>query len=69
MAKQAAAEAALSSFVDVPTYRNSKYGNGVPWTTIASFALYKLLKNWQENDYQYSYEPNSSGLSPGWFEF
>ncbi|XP_076036429.1 double-stranded RNA-specific editase 1-like [Oratosquilla oratoria] len=46
LAKQAAAEAALISFVKPPTAAGSE--EETPWATLASFAIYKLFFDWRE---------------------
>ncbi|KAG0719199.1 Double-stranded RNA-specific editase 1 [Chionoecetes opilio] len=49
LAKQAAAEAALISFVKPPvaTSENNE-DDKTPWATLASFAIYKLFNDWRE---------------------
>jgi len=50
-AKQAAAEAALVSYVKPPAPKGQAGGNEedeTPWKTIASFAMYKLFADWSE---------------------
>ena len=46
LAKQAAAEVAFANLVKPLT--SSDNNKDIPWATIASFALYKLLMEWQE---------------------
>jgi len=49
LAKQAAAEAALVSFVKPPPAADDKDAvDDTPWKTVASFALYKLFAEWSE---------------------
>ncbi|XP_045593766.1 double-stranded RNA-specific editase 1 isoform X3 [Procambarus clarkii] len=51
LAKQAAAEAALISFVKPPVTANSTENqeeDKTPWATLASFAIYKLFNDWRE---------------------
>ncbi|XP_069950832.1 double-stranded RNA-specific editase 1 isoform X4 [Cherax quadricarinatus] len=51
LAKQAAAEAALISFVKPPITSNSSESpeeDKTPWATLASFAIYKLFNDWRE---------------------
>ncbi|XP_050732716.1 double-stranded RNA-specific editase 1-like isoform X4 [Eriocheir sinensis] len=49
LAKQAAAEAALISFVKPPvTTTESQEEDKTPWATLASFAIYKLFNDWRE---------------------
>ncbi|CAL4153081.1 unnamed protein product, partial [Meganyctiphanes norvegica] len=56
LAKQAAAEAALISFVKPPVVSSGAEGDGTtlpeedqtPWATLASFAIYKLFNDWRE---------------------
>ncbi|KAK3870437.1 hypothetical protein Pcinc_024326 [Petrolisthes cinctipes] len=50
LAKQAAAEAALISFVKPPvaTATESAEEDKTPWATLASFAIYKLFNDWRE---------------------
>nr|XP_053643767.1 uncharacterized protein LOC128696512 [Cherax quadricarinatus] len=51
LAKQAAAEAALISFVKPPITSNSSGSpeeDKTPWATLASFAIYKLFNDWRE---------------------
>lgn len=46
MAKQAAAEAALVSFVKPPS--DELADDNTPWTVLACFAMYKLFNEWRE---------------------
>ncbi|XP_045122118.1 double-stranded RNA-specific editase 1-like isoform X5 [Portunus trituberculatus] len=49
LAKQAAAEAALISFVKPPvTTAENQEEDKTPWATLASFAIYKLFNDWRE---------------------
>ena len=52
LAKQAAAEAALISFVKPPvinaTTKEAKEEDKTPWATLASFAIYKLFNDWRD---------------------
>ncbi|XP_069956045.1 double-stranded RNA-specific editase B2-like isoform X4 [Cherax quadricarinatus] len=51
LARQAAAEAALISFVKPPVTSNSSESqeeDKTPWATLASFAIYKLFNDWRE---------------------
>lgn len=48
MAKQAAAEAALISFVKPPATSSDPTEDKTPWATLASFAIYKLFNEWRE---------------------
>ncbi|XP_042213651.1 double-stranded RNA-specific editase 1-like isoform X2 [Homarus americanus] len=51
LAKQAAAEAALISFVKPPVTTNNTENqeeDKTPWATLASFAIYKLFNDWRE---------------------
>ncbi|XP_076036383.1 double-stranded RNA-specific editase 1-like [Oratosquilla oratoria] len=48
LAKQAAAEAALVSFVKPPAAAGSKAEDKTPWATLASFAIFKLFSEWRE---------------------
>lgn len=52
LAKQAAAEAALISFVKPPvvnsTTKEPKEEDKTPWATLASFAIYKLFNDWRD---------------------
>lgn len=48
LAKQAAAEAALISFVKPPAAGESPDDDKTPWTTLVSFAMYKLFNDWRE---------------------
>lgn len=50
LAKQAAAEAALISFVKPPvtTGMEGVEEDKTPWATLASFAIYKLFNDWRE---------------------
>nr|XP_053643733.1 double-stranded RNA-specific editase 1-like isoform X4 [Cherax quadricarinatus] len=51
LAKQAAAEAALISFVKPPITSvspESQAEDKTPWATLASFAIYKLFNDWRE---------------------
>lgn len=52
LAKQAAAEAALISFVKPPvvaaTAVETKEEDKTPWATLASFAIYKLFNDWRD---------------------
>jgi len=49
LAKHAAAEAALVSFVKPPGDADTEgQEDETPWKTIASFAMYKLFANWSE---------------------
>lgn len=49
LAKQAAAEAALVSFVKPPPAEGEEDAvDETPWKTVASFALYRLFKHWSE---------------------
>ncbi|XP_068208868.1 double-stranded RNA-specific editase 1-like isoform X3 [Palaemon carinicauda] len=52
LAKQAAAEAALISFVKPPVVaanaKEAKEEDKTPWATLASFAIYKLFNDWRD---------------------
>lgn len=50
LAKQAAAEAALISFVKPPVTSGMEgvEEDKTPWATLASFAIYKLFNDWRE---------------------
>jgi len=51
-AKQAAAEAALMSFVKPPPPKgipNKPEDDPTPWKTLGSFAMYKLFTDWRDN--------------------
>lgn len=54
LAKQAAAEAALVSFVKPPPPKSAagepEVADETPWKTIASFAMYKLFAEWSEGN-------------------
>jgi len=50
LAKQAAAEAALVSFVK-PMPSTEEEDDATPWTTLASFAMFKLFNEWREGRY------------------
>ena len=65
-AKQAAAEAALMSFVKPPP-RKPPAGeapkpedDATPWKTLASFAMYKLFTDWRDN----KFGPGPHGYPP-----
>ncbi|XP_076036330.1 uncharacterized protein LOC143022157 isoform X3 [Oratosquilla oratoria] len=49
LAKQAASEAALISFVRPPPASKTVIGEDkTPWTTLAAFGIYKLFNDWRE---------------------
>ena len=48
LAKQAAAEAALISYVKPPVAAGDSQEDKTPWATLVSFAMYKLFNDWRE---------------------
>jgi len=78
LAKQAAAEAALISFVKPPVQasptgtENSQEEDKTPWATLASFAIYKLFNDWREGRVGMCpppAQPYGTALPPGFQAF
>ncbi|XP_069979988.1 double-stranded RNA-specific editase 1 isoform X3 [Penaeus vannamei] len=75
LAKQAAAEAALISFVKPPVNSNPSEGpeeDKTPWATLASFAIYKLFNDWREGRVGMCpppAQPYGAALPPGFQAF
>ena len=71
LAKQAAAEAALVSFVKPPPPKSAPGQeeplDETPWKTIASFAMYQLFAEWSEGNAgrQAPAGPESGAAMPG----
>ncbi|XP_064104647.1 double-stranded RNA-specific editase 1-like isoform X2 [Macrobrachium nipponense] len=77
LAKQAAAEAALISFVKPPVVaanaKEAKEEDKTPWATLASFAIYKLFNDWRDGRVGMcpppAAQPYGTGVPPGFTSF
>ena len=71
LAKQAAAEAALVSFVKPPPPKPAAgetpnfEDDTTPWRTLASFAMYKLFNDWRDGRIGMSNSTGQQGFVPG----
>lgn len=70
LAKQAAAEAALVSFVKPPPPKSTNgepplpEDDTTPWRTLASFAMYKLFSEWRDGRIGMCNSAGQTGFAP-----